>query len=76
MSRAFVREENETADDRADFELEKMKESGCNPERNSFFQTEPKTSTMIRRNGTNGFARSLRYRENAVETGTTRREER
>jgi hypothetical protein len=48
MSRAFVREENETADDRADFELEKMKEEwlGIQEKKLRFLQTDPKSKTM------------------------------
>jgi len=48
MSRAFVREENETADDRADFELEKMKEEWLEIQEKKlrFLQTDPKSRTM------------------------------
>jgi hypothetical protein len=48
MSRAFVREENETADDRADVELEKMKEEWLEIQEKKlrFLLSDPKSQTM------------------------------
>lgn len=48
MSRAFVREESETADDRVDFELERMKEDWLEIQEKKlrFLQSDPKSKEM------------------------------